>query len=284
MQRNEPHTVTGSSKEPRTFARRAVLGGVCACAATGAGAFAAGWKFGRRHEAERYVSGRPTRTVNQRRTAQPDGIFRVNTTQPILALTLDDGPDPRFTPRALEILGEFGVIATFFVVGANARKHHELFAAQQAAGHHIGNHTWDHPDLELLGPAEVELELERTQAELVRLGAPRPTLFRPPKGYTDDVVGVIADANRYTTVFWDVCVERFIDHDSAGGGIEGLLRRVGPGSIVLAHDGGHVEAPGKPFLDRSPTLQALPPLLRRLQREGYKFVDLPTLIDANTVT
>jgi peptidoglycan-N-acetylglucosamine deacetylase len=276
------HDSSASPTSPR-LTRRAVLGGICACAATATAGFAAGWAGGRRHEAHRYVSGRPTKTASQRRAAQPDGLFRVHTQQPIVAITLDDGPDPRFTPLALEILGEFEAIATFFVVGVNAHRHAELFRIQQASGHHIGNHTWDHPDLELLDPAAVETEIERTQAELVRLGSTRPTLFRPPKGYTDDAVGVIADANRYTTVFWDVCIERFIDHHPISAGVEQMVRRIQPGSIILGHDGGHVEAPGKPWLNRDRTLKALPILLRRLQREGYRFVDVPTLMRAATL-
>ena len=260
------------------LSRREFLTGFCACALGAAGGVAGGYKWGRADEASRYVPGRPTLTEAQRHAAQPDAVFNVKTDERVIALTFDDGPDPHYTPTVLDLLAAHKASATFFVVGANVRAHGDLVHRQHDAGHALGNHTYDHPQLELLAPAEVDTEIDRGAAALRGAGLGTPTLFRPPKGFTDDVVGVLADALRYRTIFWDLCVERFLDGNEPKKAVDQLMRRAKPGSIILAHDGGHILAPGKPFLDRRPTMRALPILMDRLEREGFRFVDIPRLL------
>src|SRR5437899_2654938 len=101
-------------------------------------------------------------------------------------------------------------------------------------------------------------------------GAPRPKLFRPPKGLTDEVVGVLANANRYRTIFWDLTVEHFVDHAGVVAGVDELLEKVRPGSIILAHDGG--------IPNRARTVHALPLLLRGLRARGYRIVSVSQLL------
>ena len=210
-------------------------------------------------------------------------MFDVRTDQRVVALTFDDGPDPHYTPEVLDLLHDHQAAATFFLVGANVQAHPELVHRQMAAGYTLGNHTFDHPQLELLSPTAVDAEIDRGAMALRSAGADTPKLFRPPKGYTDDVVGVLADALRYRTIFWDLCLERYLDGHEPSKAVDLLMRRVRPGSIILAHDGGHINAPGKPFLDRRPTLRALPILLRALERDGYRFVGVPTLLNLGDV-
>ncbi|MER3453086.1 MAG: polysaccharide deacetylase family protein [Acidimicrobiia bacterium] len=219
-----------------------------------------------------------TRTNRLRRRAQPDAIFGVDTDQPLVALTFDDGPDPAYTPRILDLLAARHVRATFFVVGVNALAHRDLLKREVAAGHSIGNHTRTHPDLERLGPEEVLAEIDGGEDAIVAAGAPRPTLFRPPKGLTDEIVATFANAERYRTVFWDLAVEHFVRHLGVDEGVRRLLARVRPGSIILAHDGGHT--PGRPVIDREETLAAMPPLLDGLARLGLRPVDVPALLRA----
>lgn len=220
--------------------------------------------------------GAVTRSADLRRAVQPDAVFRVDTDRPYVALTFDDGPDPAYTPRVLELLAESGITATFFVVGVNAIAHRDLIRQEVEAGHTFGNHTRTHADLERLTPGQVAAEIEGGEKDIVAAGAPRPRLFRPPRGLTDEVVAVFADAERYRTVFWDVAVEHFVLHLGVEEGVQHLLDRVGPGSIILAHDGGHT--PGRPPVDRASTLEALPLLLTGLRRRGLHPVDLPTLL------
>lgn len=267
-----------SVRSPPMQRRKFLTGlGACAFCAIGGGA------VGRWSAADRpvpwYQDGDRTDSQRSRARFQPDAIFRVDTPQPLVALTFDDGPDPRFTPTVLDLLDRSGLQATFFLVGVNATVHQDLVAGHQAGGQGIGNHTSTHPELDILDPEAVAAEIFRGEQQIVDVGLERPTLFRPPKGYTDQAVGVLASAERYRTVFWTDCVEdHLMKTNSVAEGVDALLANVGPGSIILAHDGGHVEAPGMPVLDRSPTMDALPRLLDGLDRKGLLPVDLDTLL------
>ena len=89
---------------------------------------------------------------------------------------------------------------------------------------------------------------------------------------------MLADAERYRTVFWDVCVERFVNHQPVTAGVAGLLARIRPGSIILAHDSGMITGSGRSPLSRARTMQALPMLLEGLAAAGLTVVDVPTLL------
>lgn len=220
----------------------------------------------------------PTHTLAEREAAQPDAVFNVDVAEPLVGLTFDDGPDPRYTPQVLDVLDQHAAKATFFLVGVNAAAHPELVAQQLGGGHTLGNHTYDHVELERLDEAHVRSEIDRGAMAIEGAGGPPLRLFRPPKGYTDTAVGVLADARRYRTIFWDVCLERYIGHHGIVGGVRTALDRVRPGSIIVAHDGGHVLAPHHPYLNRSRTVQALPLLLSGLAERGLRPVDVPTLL------
>jgi peptidoglycan/xylan/chitin deacetylase (PgdA/CDA1 family) len=211
-----------------------------------------------------------------------NGIFRVQTDRPIVALTFDDGPDPRFTPTVLDLLRRHRARATFFLIGQNALAHRDLVARELEEGHEIGDHTFDHPELELLAADQVDEEIERGADAIRDAGAPRPTLFRPPKGLTDEVVGVLADAERYRTIFWELTVEHYVNHMPVDEGVERLLERVVPGTIILAHDGGLPNRIDPHGQNRTRTLEALPALLEGLDRKGYRVVDVSELLRAGT--
>jgi peptidoglycan/xylan/chitin deacetylase (PgdA/CDA1 family) len=207
-----------------------------------------------------------------------NGIFRVQTDRPIVALTFDDGPDPRFTPAVLDLLRRHQARATFFLIGQNALAHPDLVARELDGGHEIGNHTFDHPDLELLASYQVDEEIERGADAIRDAGAPRPTLFRPPRGLTDEVVGVLADAERYRTIFWELTLEHYADHMPVDEAVARLLERVVPGTIILAHDGGLPNRIDPHGQDRTRTIEALPALLEGLDRKGYRIVDVSELL------
>ncbi len=219
-------------------------------------------------------------TYAERHAAQPDGLFRIPTTEPMVALTFDDGPDPLYTPTVLELLASTHASATFFLVAVNAAAERDLVQQILDGGHGIGNHTYDHRDLELLTAAQVRVEIEEAQAALIEAGCPAPYLFRPPKGYTDEIVGVLADADAYRTVFWDVCVEHFVDHQPVSDGVEQMLAKIRPGSIILAHDSGRIVGSGRTPLSRARTMAALPELIRGLTEKGLRVVDVATLLEA----
>ena len=267
------------------LSRRSLITGGVSCALCALGGYGLGALSTQRPTAVRSRAARitntrrnATRTRAARESFQPNALFRADTSEPIVALTFDDGPDPLYTPKVLDMLKTAGARATFFLVGVNARTHQDLVTRIMDEGHTIGNHTYDHRELELLQPNAVQAEIERGQRALVAAGAPAPTLFRPPKGYTDDVVGVLADVARFRTVFWDACVEHFVNHQSVADGVRQLLNRVQPGSVVLAHDGGNITGSGRRPLSRRPTIEALPFVLAGLADRGLEVVDVPTLL------
>lgn len=265
-----------SGRVPGRLTRRGFLTGSAATLVGAAVGFGAGRASVRGGRVAEVPPGTVTRTEVLRRAAQPDAVFRVDTDRPVVALSFDDGPDPAYTPHVLDLLARHRIKATFFAVGVNAVAHRDLVHRQVTEGHTIGNHTRSHPDLERLTPEQVVAEIDGGEADIVAAGAPRPTLFRPPKGFTDEVVGVFADAERYRTIFWDAAVEHYVLHLGVGVGVERLLAKVGPGSILLAHDGGHT--PGRPVIDRASTMAALPLLLDGLARRGLRVVDVRTLL------
>ena len=205
-------------------------------------------------------------------------MFRVATDKRLVALSFDDGPDPAYTPSVLRNLHQSGARATFFLVGVNAVAHRGLVAELTSAGHTIGNHTYDHRELELLAPAAVDLEIEKGSAAIVSAGGQLPKLFRPPRGFTDEVVRIEARRDRYRTVFWTLCLEHFVMTYGLSGGVEAMLDEVRPGAVLLAHDGGRIEGSGRRPIDRRETLEALPLLLSGLAAKRLRVVDVPTLL------
>ena len=197
-----------------------------------------------------------------------------------LALTFDDGPDPEWTPKILDILKAEGVPATFFVIGESAEANPEIVQRTLAEGHDIGNHTFTHPDLAQLPEALVKLEINATQRLFEAFTGHSMRLFRAPflgdaePTTSDEIVPIqIAQSMGYVSVGlqvdpddWqrppaDVIVQRVIDqvtHPDPDVGAH----------IILLHDGGG---------DRSETVAALPGLIEGLKAKGYKFVTVSAL-------
>ena len=224
----------------------------------------------------------PTDTTSRRRHIQPDAVFRVPTNKPIVALSFDDGPDPRYTPRVLDLLDQHRAKATFFVVGVNTLAHRDLVNDMRASGHSFGNHTYDHVELQTLTQSRVRDEIDHAASAFRTAGVPTAStempMFRPPKGYTSPNVRLATAHDKYRTIFWDACVEHFVNHMPVAQGVERMLHHVAAGSLLLAHDGGAIAGTGRPALDRSRTMEALPLLLAGLKRKGLTVVDVPTLL------
>ncbi|MDB5084047.1 MAG: chitooligosaccharide deacetylase [Bacilli bacterium] len=188
-----------------------------------------------------------------------------------VALTFDDGPDDLWTPRILDVLRHYNVHATFFLVGHRAEAHPEVLRRIVREGHVAGNHTYDHPKLTDITPAEVESEITRTSDIIQRTAGVKPALFRPPYGALS--VPVIEQIRRlgYKIIFWDV---DSLDWSglTAAQVAANILAHVHPGSIILQHSAGGV---GESLED---TVQALPYVITTLEREGYQFRTVPELV------
>lgn len=203
---------------------------------------------------------------------RPDTILSVHTTKPVVALSFDDGPDPRWTPAVLNALAAHGARATFFDEGDHAEQWPDLVRRTVAEGHEVANHTYSHPDLPTLDGAELTRQVRRAVEAFRSTGTEPVPLFRPPKGLYDTEAARAVRAEGHLTVGWDVCLERFLGrhpHDDAEA-VRQTLVRVHPGAIVLAHDGG--------LPDRSRTVRVLPALLDGLRAMGYEVVRITDLL------
>src|SRR5215471_7304309 len=192
-----------------------------------------------------------------------------------VAISFDDGPDPRWTPKILDILKAANVKAAFFLVGVNAERYPKLVRRIVDEGHEIGNHTYYHPNLALCWPEHIRLELNATQLLLETITGRATTLFRPPYAadtsptqLTDLTPLKIAEDLNYLVV-----LESIDPQDWAKPGADIILQRIKQqrrdGSIILLHDAGG---------DRSQTVEALPRILDWLHTRGDTVVPLSTLL------
>lgn len=199
---------------------------------------------------------------------------RVESREPLAALTFDDGPDPHWTPRLLDILKRHRARATFFMVGKAAAAQAELVARVAAEGHVIANHTWDHPSLPMLRGRYRRMQIRWCREALAPHGV---KLFRPPYGHQTLASQLDALLLGYRVVAWSAIAEDYLGDDAATL-VSRVERRLGPGSIVLFHDRLYTTVE-ESFSDRGPTLEAVDQLLSRW-RDRLRFVTVPELLAA----
>jgi peptidoglycan/xylan/chitin deacetylase (PgdA/CDA1 family) len=184
-----------------------------------------------------------------------------------IALTFDDGPGP-YTPSVLRVLRRMKVNATFFEVGFMERWFHAATTSAVRDGNVIGDHTGHHARLATLSRPAQRKQIVDQANWLSKLGAPRPRLFRPPFGSFDGSTFRVLRNNRMLMVFWSVDSQ-----DYRRPGVKAIVRRVvngaRPGAIVLMHDAGG---------PRTQTVAALPEIVRKLRRRGYRLVTVPQLL------
>jgi peptidoglycan/xylan/chitin deacetylase (PgdA/CDA1 family) len=179
-----------------------------------------------------------------------------------LALTFDDGPNPAWTPRLLDILASQRVKATFFLVGGFAECDPALTRSIANAGHVIGNHTWTHPDLSLTAAHRVREELARTKDILEQIIGNPVRLFRPPFGARRPCVLRTARELDMIPVMWNAMTSDWSER-SPDIITKRLLKKIaansrrGFASNIVLHDGGHLAL----NTDRGPSIAAAERLL-----------------------
>ncbi|MBZ0115329.1 MAG: polysaccharide deacetylase family protein [Thermoanaerobaculia bacterium] len=233
------------------------------------------------------AKGSPAREFVKRRIAdlsslgfgrlRPGTITHVETSNPVVALTFDDGPHPEVTPRLLDLLGAANAKATFFVVGLAAKAHPGILERAVEEGHIVANHSWDHSSFPLLSSGWRRRQLAWCQDALPP-GSPR--LFRPPWGHQTWSSRLDAARAGFDVVAWSVMAEDWLDDPS-----EKLVARVEaglrPGAIALLHDALY-RTDAEAYRDRRPTLSAVEALLKR-HSETYRFVTIPELLASGRV-
>lgn len=197
-------------------------------------------------------------------------INEVSTSEKLIAITFDDGPNPFFTPQVLDIFSEVDGKATFFMIGEQIEKCPELVKKVFALGHEIGNHTYTHPKLSQLSCEDCFGEIERTKILIEELVGHKPVVFRPPYlDFNDETVFVLNQmgypmigALNMEAKDWEMPGVDFI--------LEKTRYCVKNGSILIFHDG---------YGDRSQTVEAVRILVSELTSQGYKLVTISELLN-----
>jgi peptidoglycan-N-acetylglucosamine deacetylase len=198
----------------------------------------------------------------------PNLVWRVETNQPLVALSFDDGPHPAHTPRVLEILKRSGATATFFLIGERAEAHPDLVRRIKAEGHEVGNHYFTIRHTDRYSDAEFIGYLDRTERAAQITGPPK--LFRPPGGVAPPRHLRLARERGYSCVIGSA-----YPYDGGHppvGYIQWLIEKnLAPGTIVILHDG---------IPDPSRSIAALPHILAAGRARGLRFVSVGALMRA----
>jgi cellulose synthase/poly-beta-1,6-N-acetylglucosamine synthase-like glycosyltransferase/spore germination protein YaaH/peptidoglycan/xylan/chitin deacetylase (PgdA/CDA1 family) len=194
-----------------------------------------------------------------------------------IVLTFDDGPDATWTPQILDILKQYKVPATFFVIGTFADLHPDVLRQIVADGNEIGNHTFTHPDLSVVSDRQVSMEINATQRLFEGILGRKSVLFRPP--YEVDMAPNSPDQVKpllFTSNMGYYTIDMQIDpKDYLQSGVDKIVEETfsqaasSGGNVILLHDGGG---------DRTQTIAALPMIIQGLRSQGYQFVTISDLM------
>lgn len=186
----------------------------------------------------------------------PEGLWRIKHPEhPMVYLTFDDGPVPEVTPKVLEILEHYGIQATFFMVGDNARRHPQLLEAVRKAGHSVGNHTMHHMQGRHNSWRDYARDVEQAASFLDTL------LFRPPHGIIRPKQMKVVN-NRYNVIMYDLVTRDYAQRLTAADVFNNVRRFARNGSIIVFHDS----------LKAAPRmLEALPRTIEWLKSQGFHF-------------
>jgi cellulose synthase/poly-beta-1,6-N-acetylglucosamine synthase-like glycosyltransferase/peptidoglycan/xylan/chitin deacetylase (PgdA/CDA1 family) len=194
-----------------------------------------------------------------------------------VALTFDDGPDPRWTPEIAATLERLHVPATFFAVGEHVVENPGVVADLHRDGFGLGNHTFSHADLSTAGRLR-DLQISLTESAISGAAGVRPRFVRPPYSATPDAIDpqqehAYADIAQHGYV---IAIANYDSEDWRRPGVEEIVRNATPpgerGGVILMHDGGG---------DRSETIAALQRLVPELRARGFTFVSLSKLLGAS---
>lgn len=188
-----------------------------------------------------------------------------------IALTFDDGPHPRLTPKILDILDKYDIKATFFVIGVNATYYPDALKQAVSRGHEIANHTLTHPHLSDADENTLISEISACQKEIYNITGVSTSLFRPPEGFIKGSVETAAVALNYKVILWDIDTRDWA-HTPPHDIYKNVVNNVKSGDVILMHDFiGH----------NSPTPESLEMFIPELLSRGYKFVTVSELIETN---
>ncbi|MEK4063341.1 MULTISPECIES: polysaccharide deacetylase family protein [unclassified Paenibacillus] len=190
-----------------------------------------------------------------------------SSSEKMVALTFDDGPEKKYTGKVLDILKDNQVKGTFFVIGKQVKQYPDVMKRIAREGHELGNHSWSHPYLTKLNKEEIHQELLTTTKAIRDSTGITPVLMRPPYGAISDQVKKEINASGYVQALWNVDTR-----DWTGNSVAEILKTVKSNSsnkiTLLMHSGGG---------NRDNTIKALPQIIDYYKSQGYTFVTMSVL-------
>lgn len=202
-------------------------------------------------------------------------VYRLNTTEKVVALTFDDGPSPVWTPQILDELKRADAKATFFMLGKHAARYPEIVQRVAQEGHEIENHSYTHHVLIYYKMDELEREIRDTEEIIKKLTGRTTKFFRPPKAWLTKKEKKKIKAMGYKTILWTLNAKDWVDFDDRYI-LKYIVRHVRPGDIILFHDGGGAFTTEGG--DRHETVKTISRLVQSLKEKGYKFVTINELL------
>lgn len=199
----------------------------------------------------------------------PSCLWAGSPNSKVIALTFDDGPHPDYTPQLLEVLNQYSIPASFFLLGACVNRSPAVAKAVYDHGHWIGLHGYDHRSFPMLTPAELKESLQKTQDAITQACLSPTTIrdVRPPNGLFTPRTLSLLHQWQYRSVMWSVVPEDWV-RPGVAVVLQRVLQQVQNGSLIVLHDG----ACGGQDVAVI-TAQLIPQLLR----QGYRFVTVDTL-------
>lgn len=204
----------------------------------------------------------PRAIVRFLRVLFPRLIWDIRTSERVIAITFDDGPDPTFTPKVLEVLRRYNIKATFFLVGERVRRFPELIQQIHDGGHGIGNHSDSWHRTVQLNDDEFERDLLRAERSIGSRNPPK--LFRPAGGFIRTRQIELLRKHQYSVFLGSAYA--FDPYQPPRKYIEwAITRGLKRGAIIVLHDSGG---------NRSNSVEALPKIIENAQTAGFRFVML----------
>ena len=200
-----------------------------------------------------------------------------NRNKPRIALTFDDGPNEPYTSQVLGILDQYGIQATFFIIGQNARRYPDVCRRIVTTGNVIGNHSYHHDkSLCLRGSKAVARDIKLAHQAIYECTGLEPKLFRPPHGFRTPWMMRTVRNLGYNVVTWDNMTRDWNAEKSGQEIVRDIIGRAKPGGVIVLHDG----RDSRLSYDRSQMLQALPFVIGTLKERGFDFVTVPELLES----
>jgi peptidoglycan/xylan/chitin deacetylase (PgdA/CDA1 family) len=217
--------------------------------------------------------GIPTHSQHHKQSLQ---TIKIEKSSPEVALSFDDGPSPS-TVKVLDILQQYHIRATFFLVGKNVERYPDIVLRILNGGHLIGSHTYSHnPWSSMKTPKQISSELDMSSSAICSITGNAPHFFRPPFGWESPWMSKEYRSKGYTIVKWTIDPKDW-QHPSPEIIVNRILTNLKSDAIILLHDGHQTKA--SPNVQE--TIRALPVIIEKLEERGFRFVTIDQIPGAS---